>query len=775
MVSLVSDKNPEGIQTAKTFYPTFSRTPLENPRSAFIDELRALGFKGAKGGPLGGIAELGRIVRIQAPSDKKGRESGWYWYSEFQCLDNGGDIGVGVYGSWKSDVEKTTWTSKRRDVMTLAEKSLLDEQISAQRYAREQELLAIQAESAERAGVIWAGASPASDSHPYLKAKGVQPCGIRESRSDLVIPIMDDGRIVSLQFIPPPPNSGHKKFLKGGKIATCYYPIGSVTETVYIAEGFATAASIHEATGSMVYVCFNSGNLLEVASRVKDSHTSSEIIICGDDDQWTPGNPGRSKATAAADVLRIKSVFPQFSDVTSKPTDFNDMAVMDGMDAVRDLLNAKPKVYEQSAKFHTMPEDLLDPPGILGDISGYYNATARSPQPGFAVQTALAIASTITARHFQTTKENFTSLFFLNVAKSGTGKEHCKTVIDKIMMAADCDFLSAGAGYTSAGAVYSTLLRSPKHITIIDEFGRYLGVSGNSKNTNLIEANTQLMEVIGRCHGITKPTMYSSMSLSNEKAEEMASRRTFNPAISMICMTTPTTLYKSLKSDSISDGFLGRFIFHQSSIPRMVHEDKDIIDVPSRITRWVKEIFERSKQTTGSNLSSVERPFIVTLPFESGALHVLDGFKREIVNLENNLERHNLDALPGRSKEFAMRISLIIALAENPQANAVKQSHMEWATAYMRFTLGQAVDIFKMHVSGSEHEGDKKEILQAIRDLGKNGISSTELGKTPPFSKFKKRDRQNILTELVESEMIVYENIPKDTPGRPRVAYIAIQ
>ena len=745
----------------------------DTPRADFIDELRAYGFT-KRGQALVGSPEIGRIVRLDGPDDKRGDESGWYIYNEFpDDHRQGAFIGIGVFGSWKGNPDKVVWSSRRQETMTPAETRHLQDQIEAARIARDAEIEERYQGAAERAREIWDASSPVPAAHPYLVEKGIEAHGTRVHMGEITVPACDKtGEIVSLQFINI---NGKKKFMFEGRSKGCFYRIGdTVGETVYVGEGFATVATVCEITGETGYVAFNAGNLMEVASHAKDAHPDSQIVVLGDDDQWTTGNPGREKANAAGSVLRVRVAFPEFSDTSTKPTDFNDMAKIDGREAVKGLLATRPQVYEQDRTKSALPEHLLNPPGILGDIAAYHNATSRAPQPGFAVQTALAVASVVLGRHFQTSEENFTSLYFLNVAKSGTGKEHAKTVTEKILRATNLDRFINGGGYTSAGAVFSTLLHSPKHITIIDEFGRYLEAAKGTKNTQLLEANTQLMEAIGRCHGVMQPVAYSTMTLSKEKQENLTGRKIVNPAITVIGMTTPVALFKNLTSDNIADGFLGRFIISCSDAPRAVHKNTGMIDVPRRIVDWIEQVVERSGQNVGVTNIASDPPNIITIPFTGEALAVMDELDEHRVKMCDALEQYGMEALPGRLREMGMKMSLIVALADNPNVSAISTAHARWASDYVRHCLDVTIGVFKKHISSSVHEGDKKEILQALREAGANGVTWGEMQKRPPYSKHKRKDMTEILGALTEGDLVAYTRIQSGKPGRPREAYVAL-
>ena len=162
-------------------------------------------------------------------------------------------------------------------------------------------------------------------------AKGVQPNGVLQNGSELIIPARQrDGSISTYQRILA---DGTKLFMQGGKAGDSSFQVGDVRDVIYVAEGYTTAATTHQATGEVCVVAFNAGNLMAVAKTVRDRHPDIPIVIAGDDDIETDGNPGRAKAEAAAAVGGV-AVFP------TVPTDFNDMAAAVGMGAVREVLEA---------------------------------------------------------------------------------------------------------------------------------------------------------------------------------------------------------------------------------------------------------------------------------------------------------------------------------------------------------------------------------------------------------------------------------------------------
>ena len=201
--------------------------------------------------------------------------------------------------------------------------------IAAQREIEAQKRRQEARDEAER---IWDDAKPCMQ-HPYLERKGVQPHGLRVTEGKLVVPMRDDaGVIQSIQFID---DAGGKKFLPGGTVKGNRYTIGKPGEVICIAEGFATAASIREATDYAVVVAFDCGNLLPVADAIRAKLPTAKIVICADDDYLTEKNPGVTKAHAAAKAIGGLVAVPEFNaDRPEKATDFNDLAQAQGPTSV---------------------------------------------------------------------------------------------------------------------------------------------------------------------------------------------------------------------------------------------------------------------------------------------------------------------------------------------------------------------------------------------------------------------------------------------------------
>lgn len=256
----------------------------------------------------------GQIHRFRVPGDKRGTLNGWY------LLHSDGKP-AGVFASWKG--EPVRWSMGHAvDPITAA---ILGRRIEEAKRQREAERQQAQQLAAEIARMRWAMAEPASDDHPYLMAKKVPALGLRTLGGDLLVPLYWRGELVNLQTISP---TGEKRFLPGGRITGTYSPVGRPTEggAIYLCEGWATAAAIHLETGEAVAAAMTCGNLLPAGQAIKARNPASLLIVAGDDDRRTAGNPGRAKAEDAARALGAGLVMPAWPEGAPLTlTDFNDL------------------------------------------------------------------------------------------------------------------------------------------------------------------------------------------------------------------------------------------------------------------------------------------------------------------------------------------------------------------------------------------------------------------------------------------------------------------
>lgn len=304
----------------------------------------------------------GKVHRCRTTDSAERR--GWYLLHEWRT-SSGADYIVGSYGIWQGNNSNSVKVELDKGLLDDTERVALKARLAEDRKRASAQRASEAKRAAGRAATVWAkGLKAPPDGQPvdYLVRKGVQAYGLRYTESGaLMVPMMDgQGSIQGLQFILP---SGHERIKKTGRDKE-YWPrglqktghwfqIGSVYAggVCLLAEGYATGATLHAATGLPVAVAFDAGNLLPVAQALRKQLRVERILVCADDDylQRCPHcrkltavanqacehcgekhgqfNPGSKAASAAAMAVAGAWTMPIFPGDRGgkKLTDFNDL------------------------------------------------------------------------------------------------------------------------------------------------------------------------------------------------------------------------------------------------------------------------------------------------------------------------------------------------------------------------------------------------------------------------------------------------------------------
>lgn len=321
------------------------------PEDEFARQLEAHGLQLESGHPI----MDGQWHRLKVDGDRTGKSGAYIGHID--------GIPRGTVKNFKTGVE-TNWTAKDAAVKSVP--SSLD--IERAKAAAEAKQKASYNQAADAAKLVLNHAQPAHN-HPYLDKKGVAAHGLyvvpdklavnldntnlaiandwREAKAmreefktngiekqvltkgDLIVPAINEhGDVRTFQTISGN-NGSFKSFVKGGEKSGSYHVIGDLdnTKDVIIAEGYATAATLHEQTGKAVVVAFDAGNLSAVAEKMRKALPDARIYIAADNDRNNSVNTGIEKANAAAKKADGKVIFPQFDklDGAEKLSDWNDL------------------------------------------------------------------------------------------------------------------------------------------------------------------------------------------------------------------------------------------------------------------------------------------------------------------------------------------------------------------------------------------------------------------------------------------------------------------
>lgn len=232
------------------------------------------------------IIQDGKIHRFA--NRNKGNKSCWYI-----LYQNGG-----AFGDWKQGISRRYYPDSYQQLPKY-ERELLNQKVRlAMRKAEEERRIAQEATAREAQAIMLRGKP--SGLSPYLKRKQVSPYGIVFHSNYIAIPMKDmDGKLWNAQRIY---SDGSKRFLRQGKKKGCFHYIGSDVpkHRIYMCEGYATAASVFEATLTPTVVCFDAGNIGSVVKDFRQRFPGLSITIAADNDAGKERNTGRETAEFVA-------------------------------------------------------------------------------------------------------------------------------------------------------------------------------------------------------------------------------------------------------------------------------------------------------------------------------------------------------------------------------------------------------------------------------------------------------------------------------------------
>lgn len=290
----------------------------------------------------------GKLHRVKVEGDKHQERSGAY----AAHLDG---RPAGFVQNYKTDF-KENWKAQSFNQDNVVSRIPTPAEIAAQKEAnakkaqeRDEELKLKHLEVALKVRTNFKESRDGSENHPYLKEKGVKSHGLKlDERGNLYMPLKDvDDKIWSAQHIGI---NGYKAFEKGGKKEGNFYTIGehhNTSKTLIVCEGYATGASIHEATGKGVIVAVDAGNLEAVGKVLRERYPDKDILFAADNDikRELEGkdNVGRLRAEEAAEAVKGVVFYPQLtqSEIKAGMSDFNDVAKSRGLDELRTQITLK--------------------------------------------------------------------------------------------------------------------------------------------------------------------------------------------------------------------------------------------------------------------------------------------------------------------------------------------------------------------------------------------------------------------------------------------------
>lgn len=396
--------------------------------------------------------------------------------------------------------------------------------------------------------------------------------------------------------------------------------------------------------------------------------------------------------------------------------------------------------------------------GLLEQITEWITETAILPVRELSLASSVALLAGIFGKFALGPTNAGVNVFMTTLLATAGGKGHppkaIRTLADK------CGSMGAvtNGDPTSYSAIERMLRKNSSTVITMDEFGITLQ-DVNAKHKNGVAASIRkfLLAIYDQANSSFDGRIYASSETKKDDGPIQG------PALTVLGMTTATTLYAGLSADSVSDGFLNRFVFITSTRdsegvkpPKLNKDGKPplllVTALQSAITAFPKpKLLVAAKKQ---------------VPFEGGEEG--EAYRRwaEIFMWQHHASWQETERnINGRAAENSLRLATVRAISRNPAEPAVTSEDVEWGWAIVHRSIQIITQGAERHMSASPAEALRKSIVEVLRDAGDKAVPFSTLLRKKGVSGADLREVEGALTWLTQSGEIADDN-GKPKPGQ---------
>lgn len=398
--------------------------------------------------------------------------------------------------------------------------------------------------------------------------------------------------------------------------------------------------------------------------------------------------------------------------------------------AVAKPLEETPQIRAPRGKFDPFTPQAAG--GLIGAIAKWSLESARRPVAEFAVLSGLSYVATMFGRQVVGPTGAGVNLYLVGIAGPGFGKEHAHKTLHTLALDTGMQSLIGPGEVTSGSAIEKVARRRPVFVMPWDEMGVVLqSVTGAGSSSWAKTIRKVLLEVFSKSTSVWSGKEHAD-PLKDSSADPI-----FAPTISLYGMSTPTTFYRGLTEETLSDGFVARLVVVEAKVRPERHDAPPLMVTPASLIKMLKEARAALpvSDTAKANWCNANmRPHLYTIPWADEAAEMkwlsIEDWQYE------QIEEHGAhDGLIGRTAEHVVKIATVRALSNNPSDPRVTVEDVEWAYAVVQRSIDSLDAGAREHMAGSQFEELCKAILSALRRTKDGSLPQSKLVAAKGVSK----------------------------------------
>lgn len=398
-----------------------------------------------------------------------------------------------------------------------------------------------------------------------------------------------------------------------------------------------------------------------------------------------------------------------------------------------------------------MPDALLHPPGLVGEIADYITRTALFPQPALSLGAALTIVGTAAGRQIAGPRKCGTHLYVVALAPSGAGKNHPLMQIGAVLSAAGLQHHVGPGQFMSMPAVISLLNREPLSVCPMDEFGSFLKRIHSRRASGFEGAITGILrQSWGASFGVMSTAEYA----------QRAGTPIHSPALSIYGVSTPREFYEALDGADVTNGVLNRFLVIESKT-RPLEQIPSDEPVPPGIVDGLKAIYAAGPLKM-LNQATVAPAYRV-LDISPDAEQIRRGLVADVRQWGD--DDRKLEPFLARTAENALRMASIATIGRG--VDCIESDVMSWAREFSVFCTHTLAEGAGLYIADSETQAMAQTVRRTIIEAG-GRITKRNLWRTLAH-RYKDRDLEDILKSGERAGWLAIDTVKPEGRGRPSV------
>ena len=400
------------------------------------------------------------------------------------------------------------------------------------------------------------------------------------------------------------------------------------------------------------------------------------------------------------------------------------------------------------------PKDVLNPPGLVGEVVAWIRESSGMDQPKFALAAGLTLCGALLGRGVRDYTGQRTNLYCLAVGHTSAGKNAPIQAIQAALSAMMRDKLLAGK-VTSDSALEILLSAYPVRLFLLDEVGHYLvslkraGASNGCLKT-VMPALTEIWSCaasayVGKARALDNNGKWKPPKIIN------------GPCACLYGTTAPGVLFDGMSEADFEDGSIPRYLaFISETRPEYVA--KPAIKFPDELRDRLAVALQRLGITPpdagddgdGLAASFVPSPRLIEEHLDAGIVFdSLEEVKREKLLLADRGD--NALYLWGKAVENARRVALTVAALRNPKSPRVEGVDAQYACNLVISAVCDMVAFVRDNVATTKAARIKRDLLKCIRRNG-GEIGKSEL--TLLTRQHSRNDRNDAIDDLLDAGQI---------------------